>query len=65
MRKDKEMVSDIGETKWGEGMIVESIRKNRAKKMVNELLKDDELLKEFNYLMRKEKLKKIQNDKTK
>jgi hypothetical protein len=45
---------------WGEGMISQDLKRSKAKDMVNSLMEDEELLNEFNYLMRKEKLKKIQ-----
>jgi len=56
----KQLTETISETTWGQGMIVQNFKKQKAKNMVKLLMEDDELLKEFNHLLRQEKLKKIQ-----
>lgn len=49
--------------KWGEGMIANDFKRQKAENMVEELYKDEELLNHFNSCMRKHKLTKIKEKK--
>ena len=46
------------ERKDGDGLIAQDVRKDHVRKMVDDLMADDELLKEFNFLMRQKKIGK-------